>query len=657
MPYFISDSTDCPSWAVVKADGEVIACHESKESAIDQMIALSLDEDIEPGGELRAPAPPSDQITGSDANEPGSASGAGGDIAISAATETALRNKVTEHNDAMKERDRPAWTRATYGQLAAVYRRGSGAYSTSHRPGIGRAQWSMARVNAYLFLLRTGRPENPNYVTDNDLLPEDHPRSTRGRSVRAATPPGYIRGAARKGLEYNRAGLGGDGLTEQTIREARLMADGTVSDDKAIRASAWAARHAADLDAPQNRDPQDPGFPGAGAVAHYLWGIDPLDPGPARAWFDNQAKLIREGEMASSRVVGGEPIIISDIDGTILNGDTPIAETVAFLQETDEDVYIVTGRNEEQRAATVRAIAAAGVEYEELIMNPGATADTLNFKRETAQRLLEEYDVVLAVENNASMRRMYRALGIKAVNVGELPPATRKATTVMETRAHFVDDMEIRSVGDKMTFKGYAAVFDSDSEPLPFIERIRPGAFARTLKSRNNIRMYVNHNDSQLLASTRSGTLRLQEDSKGLLAEADLPMTTDGRNMSILLEQRIVDSMSFGFSVPRGGDTWSPDGSRRTLTEVRLHEVSVVTGMPAYSGTSAGVRKLAARVAVDGATLAAALVTLESGEELDAAQADLIRGVVDQLAPKAEIKPDNSLIVAKQLLALMEMQA
>jgi HK97 family phage prohead protease len=654
MPYFISDATDCPSWAVVKADGEVIACHDSKQGAADQMVALSLAEDMEPGGELRAPAPPSDQITGSDTNEPGSASGAGGDIAISPATETALRNKVTEHNDAMKERDRPAWTRATYGQLAAVYRRGSGAYSTSHRPGIGRAQWSMARVNAYLYLLRTGAPENPNYVTDNDLLPEDHPRSTRGRSVRADTPPEYVQEAARRGLEFNRAGRGGDGLTDQTIREARLMADGSVSDDKAVRTSAWAARHAADLDAPQNNDPDDDDFPGPGAVAHYLWGIDPLDPSPARAWFDRQAELIREGEM-SSRIVGGEPIVISDIDGTILNGDTPIAETVAFLQETEEDVYIVTGRNEDQRAATVRALAAAGVEYEELLMNPGPTSDTLNFKRETAQRLLEEYDVVLAIENNASMRRMYRALGITAVNVGELPPATRKATTVMETRAHFVDDMEIRAVGDKMTFKGYAAVFDSDSEPLPFIERIQRGAFARTLKSRNNIRMYVNHNDSQLLASTRSGTLRLQEDSKGLLAEADLPMTTDGRNMSILLEQRIVDSMSFGFSVPRGGDTWSADGGRRTLTEVRLHEVSVVTGQPAYAATSASVRKLAARVAVDEVTLAAALVTLESGEELDAAQADLIRGVVDQLAPK-DVKPDNSLIVAKQLLALMEMQ-
>jgi HK97 family phage prohead protease len=657
MPYFISDATDCPAWAVVKADGEVIACHESKQGAVDQMVALSLAEDMEPGGELRAPAPPSDQITGSDMNDPGSASGAGGDIAISPATETALRNKVTEHNDAMKERDRPAWTRATYGQLGAVYRRGSGAYSTSHRPGIGRAQWSMARVNAYLFLLRTGAPENPNYVTDNDLLPEDHPRSTRGDRGKRITGeiPAYIRDAASRGVELFEAGEAGDGVTAGTVRDARLMADGQISDDKVLRSSAWAARHAVDLDAPQNNDAGDDDFPGPGAVAHYLWGIDPLDPAPARAWFDRQAELIREGEM-SSRIIGGEPIIISDIDGTILNGDTPIAETVAFLQETEEDVYIVTGRNEDQRAATIRALAAAGVEYEELIMNPGPTSDTLNFKRETAQRLLEEHDVVLAIENNASMRRMYRALGITAVNVGELPPAMRKATTVMETRAHFVDDMEIRAVGDKMTFKGYAAVFDSDSEPLPFIERIQRGAFARTLKSRNNIRMYVNHNDSQLLASTRSGTLRLQEDSKGLLAEADLPMTTDGRNMSILLEQRIVDSMSFGFSVPRGGDTWSADGSRRTLTEVRLHEVSVVTGQPAYAATTASVRKLAARVAVDEVSLAAALVTLESGEELDAAQADLIRGVVDQLAPK-DVKPDNSLIVAKQLLALMEMQA
>ena len=51
MPYYISDSTDCPAWAVVKEDGEVLACHDTKESAIDQALAVSLAEDTEFLGE------------------------------------------------------------------------------------------------------------------------------------------------------------------------------------------------------------------------------------------------------------------------------------------------------------------------------------------------------------------------------------------------------------------------------------------------------------------------------------------------------------------------------------------------------------------------------------------------------------------------------
>ena len=101
---------------------------------------------------------------------------------------------------------------------------------------------------------------------------------------RAVTVPQYVQRAAARVLELRREGYGGDGLTEGTIREARLMARGQMSDDKVVRANAWAARHAPDLDAPQNRNPEHPQWPGAGAVAHYLWGIDPLDPAPARAW-------------------------------------------------------------------------------------------------------------------------------------------------------------------------------------------------------------------------------------------------------------------------------------------------------------------------------------------------------------------------------------
>jgi hypothetical protein len=126
--------------------------------------------------ETRAPAPKKDQIKGSEKNPEGSAQGKTGGIVLNEATNKALENKVKEHNEKMKERNRPDWTRTSLGAVKAVYRRGAGAFSTSHRPGMTRAQWAMARVNAFLYLCRTGSPENKNYVQDNDLLKPSHPK-------------------------------------------------------------------------------------------------------------------------------------------------------------------------------------------------------------------------------------------------------------------------------------------------------------------------------------------------------------------------------------------------------------------------------------------------------------------------------------------------
>jgi len=129
--------------------------------------------------ENRAPAPKKDQIKGSDTNPKGSAKDKTGGIVINEATETALQNKVTDHNDKMKERNRPVWTRTTMGAVKSVYRRGAGAFSTSHRPGVSRGQWAMARVNAFLYLCRTGAPANSAYITDNDLLHPEHPKYSK----------------------------------------------------------------------------------------------------------------------------------------------------------------------------------------------------------------------------------------------------------------------------------------------------------------------------------------------------------------------------------------------------------------------------------------------------------------------------------------------
>jgi len=139
--------------------------------------------------------------------------------------------------------------------------------------------------------------------------------------------------------------------------------------------------------------------------------------------------------------------------------------------------------------------------------------------------------------------------------------------------------------GSGMTFSGYAAVFNSRSEPLPFREKIAPGAFKRSLDARNDIKLLWNHDSGGVLGSTRAGTMRLEEDGYGLRVTADLPDTSTGRDAAYLLKRGDIDSMSFGFSVPSGGDDWSSDGQERTLNSVRLHEVSIVA-FPAYVATA-----------------------------------------------------------------------
>jgi HK97 family phage prohead protease len=211
----------------------------------------------------------------------------------------------------------------------------------------------------------------------------------------------------------------------------------------------------------------------------------------------------------------------------------------------------------------------------------------------------------------------------------------------IEKRLH-VTPFEVRDngVGQGMTFTGYAAIYNSASEPLPFREKIAPGAFTRSLRARNDIKLLWNHDSGQVLGSTRAGTLRLEETAKGLLATADLPDTNMGRDAAYLIKRGDIDSMSFGFSVPAGGDSWSADGSERTLESVRLHEVSIVA-FPAYSETAGKtmVRNMdiaAKRANVSPDALADVMLKLEVGDELTESDAEVLNAVITKLTPQPE---------------------
>lgn len=107
----------------------------------------------------------------------GSAAGKRG-AEVSAQDEKTLADKVKEFND--KESNTKNG-KATLGALKSVFQRGLGAYNTSRSPNVaaagGARQWALARVNAFLYLLKNGRPQNAKYTTDYDLLPKGHPKA------------------------------------------------------------------------------------------------------------------------------------------------------------------------------------------------------------------------------------------------------------------------------------------------------------------------------------------------------------------------------------------------------------------------------------------------------------------------------------------------
>jgi HK97 family phage prohead protease len=160
MPYFISDKqSDCEGWATVKEESDgsytTIGCHANKQDAIDQMVAVSISEDMEPGGEVR-------QV---------------------------------------------------------------------------------------------------------DL-----------------TVPEFIRDNAARGVKLYEEGFGGDGLVDATIRAARDMAAGRITENKVRKMAPWFARHKVDGQAPKNRDESHPEYPGEGLVAWLLWGGDSNFSDRAQNW-------------------------------------------------------------------------------------------------------------------------------------------------------------------------------------------------------------------------------------------------------------------------------------------------------------------------------------------------------------------------------------
>ena len=152
----------------------------AKKSAITQGIAIGDFAEIgDRGGVKESKKAPKSDTPNKDPKGKGTAKGSASTTRgaeVSKEVEETLKKKADDFNERYKDK---LGYGVNVGMLKSVYQRGIGAYNVSHSPEVKSAgQWAQARVNAFLYLVKEGRPENKKYTGDFDLLPKKHPKNT-----------------------------------------------------------------------------------------------------------------------------------------------------------------------------------------------------------------------------------------------------------------------------------------------------------------------------------------------------------------------------------------------------------------------------------------------------------------------------------------------
>lgn len=203
-----------------------------------------------------------------------------------------------------------------------------------------------------------------------------------------------------------------------------------------------------------------------------------------------------------------------------------------------------------------------------------------------------------------------------------------------ERRAFTLEGLKADESGK---IRGHAAVFNSLSEDMwGMRERIKPGAFRRSIREKQDVRALWNHNSDYVLGRTKSGTLTIAEDERGLLVEIDPPDTQWAKDLQESIRRGDVDQMSFGFIV--GTDEWHMENDEliRDIIEVKeLFDVSPVT-YPAYPATDVSVRSFTPEeIAAKAAELRSAVNGQSSQTDAGAAPAEVQQPVEN---PQARVE-------------------
>lgn len=234
--------------------------------------------------------------------------------------EKTLQKKVDDFN----EKDSNTKNgRATLGALKSVFQRGLGAFNTSHSPKVQSAeQWAFARVNAFLYLLKNGRPENAKYTGDNDLLPKGHPKADKMSAdfESYSDYPESVSNNAKAALKWAEENGWGSCGTDVGKQRANQLAKGEpISFDTIKRMYSFLSRHK------ENAESSKGYGDGCGQLMYDAWGG-----ASALTWAEAKIKSIEKQKFA-----------IDDEEERIISGPLMLADTPIYRNDQNGEYYVI----------------------------------------------------------------------------------------------------------------------------------------------------------------------------------------------------------------------------------------------------------------------------------------------------------------------------
>lgn len=449
------------------------------------------------------------------------------------------------------------------------------------------------------------------------------------------TPTSGMREEARKGLEWRKEfGRGG---TSVGVSRARDIINGDLSLSSIKRMFSFFSRHEVDKKAEGFKQGEE-GYPSAGRIAWALWGGD-----AGFSWSKKKVAQIKKEEenrmKVGTMITDGIELPLYDSKEEAEAQAKKLGGVGSHEHTMDGKTYYMPFENHEQAKEVMSKVNDnSHYDDDEDRALTGAVKKGLQKKADDHNEKVAKKNISWnAKVTPGKLGKVFnRGIGAYKTNPGSVRPSVKSPEqwayarvnsflyamekgkfrsgkhdtdllpsnhpvkkSMKEEKNYIMDKKEIRlykadykvtkdDEKEEKRVSGYAALFETDSRDLGFIETISRDAFKDRLE--DNVILTFNHDPNLMLDRNIGGSLKLSTDERGLRYDAVLPNTTTGNDVAELMGRGLLYESSFAFTVE--DDSWSQDGdiTRRTINKIgRLVDVSIV-GVGAYANTDVALR-------------------------------------------------------------------